>query len=59
MSYARLVLSVAGGLGACIKKRKCTKASTWAPAVSWARFRIIILLINLYYDAINRKEEED
>jgi len=59
MSYARLVLSIAGGLGACIQKAKMHESySTWAPPLVGHGLEIIILVINLYYDAIKRKEKQ-
>lgn len=60
MSYARLVLSVAGGLGACVQKAKMHEsASTWAPPLVGHGLEMIILVINLYYDAIKRKEKKN
>ena len=59
MSYVRLALSIAGGLGACIQKAQMHESpSTWAPPLVGHGLEIIILLINLYYDAINRKEKK-
>ena len=60
MSYVRLALSIAGGLGACIQKAQMHESpSTWAPPLVGHGLEIIILLINLYYDAINRKEKKN
>ena len=39
MSYVRLALSIAGGLGACIQKAQMHESQYLGSAVSWARFR--------------------
>ena len=60
MSYVRLVLSIAGGAGACVQKAKMHESpSTWAPPLVGHTLELVILFINLYYDAVNKKKKQN
>jgi hypothetical protein len=59
MSYMRLVLSIAGGLGATIQKALMQESwSTWGPPLVGHGLELCIFFVNLYNDT-HRKRERD
>jgi hypothetical protein len=60
MSYMRLALSVAGGLGATIQKAVMHESwSTWGPPLIGHGLEMAIFCVNLFNDMTRRRERTD